>query len=624
MARIPQKKLMVWLGVLIFFGILETIVLLLQVGGQAFEVIRGDLFNVPPSFIAAWIMYLVSKQHSDPMKKMWFWISLSLMFLGLGDILWAYLEIVLKMNPFPSIADLFYVLQPITLIVAFSFVPRKKIQTKREGLKLNIEIAIVMTTLMILAWRIYLADTVLEYGQQYLALILSLVYPIMDVLQLISLSLLMFNGRGNLTKFQFSSLALGLTGMGLFDILFNIQEASNSYQTANPLDLLVTVCVVLFCLAAVSSLLSKNDLVMNDRLASNSKKEMGSNWQTLALVTQVCVFIVFLVNVFRKNDSGINEIGVLTGTGLAVVLALFRQSIELYDNAQLNKSLKTLSLNLEQRVQERTEELNAKTALLQESQAQLVASEKLASLGRVTASVAHEVNTPLAASLYDLSHARELVREYKNSLLAPNVTKDDHLEIANELESVHERIERSLERLGRFIRRVREQSRMSSKDTTDFDARQTLQDSFVHLEYQATQHQVKLELTLPVEPVPIHGDPLRLKQILNELVLTSIQACAGQPDQSLSWVHIVLVSSAKTMHLSVENNGLALTEDVVTSIFEPKFSMLGENSDGLGLSVVHDIVKGHFSGDIALNSQIGIGTRFDISIPKANSVKEIL
>lgn len=620
--RVPHQKLMPWMGVLIFFGILETIVLLFKIGGQAFETLRGDLLNIPPSFIAAWIMYLVSKHHSDPMKKMWFWLAMALVSLALADCVWAYLELVLKIDPFPSIADIFYVLQSVAIITAFSFMPRKRTQTKLEGLKFNLEIGIVMTTLIIVAWRFYLADTILEYEDQYLALALSLIYPLLDVLQLTMLSLLMFNGRGLLNQTQFTCLALGLTGLGLYDILFNIQEASGSYVTGNPLDLLNMVCASLFCIAGISSLQPEGTLNLNNKLNSQSRRRIWSAWRTLAMISQICILIVFLVNVFRKHDQGINEIGLLIGSGLTLLLALFRQSVELRDNSELNKNLRTLSFNLEQRVQERTEELNAKTVLLQESQAQLVASEKLASLGRFTANVAHEVNTPLAASLYDLSHARELVREYKNSLLAPNVTTDDHLEIASELESVHQRIERSLERLGRFIRRVREQSRMSSKDSFDFDARQTLQDSFVHLEYQAFEHQVKLEISLPDAAVLIHGDPLRLKQILNELVLTSIQACSAQSNQTNSWVRIALSSSLETVRLSVENNGLPLDEDVLTSIFEPKFSMLGENSDGLGLSVVHDIVKGHFSGDIDVNSQIGIGTRFDISIPKTNFVKE--
>jgi C4-dicarboxylate-specific signal transduction histidine kinase len=295
-----------------------------------------------------------------------------------------------------------------------------------------------------------------------------------------------------------------------------------------------------------------------------------------------------------------------------------RQSVELRDNWILNRNLKTLSSNLEQRVQERTEELNAKTVLLQESQAQLVASEKLANLGRFTASVAHEVNTPLAASLYDLSHARELVREYKNSILEPNVTKDDHLEIANELEATHQRIESSLERLGRFIRRVREQSRMSSKDSIDFDARQILQDAFVHLEYQAFEHQVKLEISLPTEPVLIHGDPLRLGQVLNELVFRGIQACLKQTEQSTPWVRIALNASHETAILSVEDNGFGIENDALQHFFEPvSANKLGEPSHSLGLSVVHDIVKGHFLGDIQVKSKIEKGTRFEIAIPKS-------
>jgi signal transduction histidine kinase len=620
--RSLHKKFVAWLGLLIFFGLLQAVVLLFGLGGKTFETLRGDLFNIPPSFIAAWIIYLVSKQHSDPMKKMWFWLSMALVSLAVADCLWAYLELVLEIDPFPSVADIFYVLQSVAIIVAFWFIPRQRVRTKREGLKFNLEIGIVMTTLVIVAWRFYLADTVLEYGRQYLALGLSLVYPLLDVLQLIMLSLLMFNGRGRLSQLQFTCLAIGLAGLGFYDVLFNIQEASNSYQTGNPSDLLTMVCAVLFSIAAVSSLQTKPDLVSEDTRTEDARVQIRSSWRTLAMITQICIVIVFLINVFRKYDQAINDIGMLIGASLTLVLALFRQSVELRDNSELNKSLRKLSSNLEERVIERTEELNTKTLQLEQSQAKLLATEKLASLGRFTANVAHEVNTPLAASLYDLSHAKKLVHEYKNSILAPNVTKDDHLEIAGELEAIHQRIETSLERLGRFIRRVREQSRMSSKDSSDFDARQILQDCFVHLEYQAFEHHVKLEISLPDEPVLIHGDPLRLGQILNELVFTGIQACAGQSETEKTWVHIALSVGEETIKLSVENNGLAIDRNVLNNVFEPKFGAQGENSNGLGLSVVHDIVKGHFSGDIQVSSRVGFGTRFEILIPKTKSVKE--
>jgi signal transduction histidine kinase len=618
----PYKKMLVWLGVLVFFSATYVLALLFGIGGTDFKFVRSELLNILPSLVGAWIVYSVSRHHNNPMKAMWFWLSISLLSLGIGDCVWAYLDIILKIDPFPSIADVFYIFQPISIIFAFSFVPREQVRTKREGLKFNLEIAIVLLAFIILAWHFYLADTVLEYGQQYLALVLSLIYPLMDVLQLITLSLLMFNGRGRFTKLQFFNLAIGLAGLSLSDMLFNIQEASNSYVPGSLFDTTGTLFVLLFAIAAVSSLKPSRNPASNSELTNTSRKQMRSTWRSLAIITQICLIIVFIVNAFRKNDQNINEIGVLIGSGIVLMLALLRQSVELSDNSELNKSLRKLSSDLEERVMERTKELNTKTALLQESQAQLVANEKLTNLGRVTASLAHEVNTPLAASLYDLTHAKTLVREYKNSVLSPNVTKDDHLEIASELEATHQRIESSLERLGRFIRRVREQSRMSSKDSTDFDAKQTLRDGFVHLEYQAFEHRVKLELSLPEEPVLIHGDPLRLGQVLNELVFSGIQACSKQSEATTSWIRIALSSSLKTVHLSVEYNGLTLDQDVLTNILEPKFPTLSDHSDGLGLSVLYDIVKGHFLGDIRVHSQIGLGTRFDISIPKANTIQE--
>lgn len=620
-SRPQQQKLMVWFAALLFFSALHALGLLFQVGGETFTTLRGDLLNIPPSFFAAWIIFSVSRTQNGVMKSFWFWLSLALLSLGVADCVWAYLELVLKLDPFPSLADIFYLLQPMAIIAAFSFVPRERTQTKREKLKFNLEISIVMTALLVLAWRVYLANTVLEYGNQYLALLLSLIYPVLDVLQLLSLSLLMFNGRGRLTRVQFTCLALGLAGMAFYDVLFNIQEASSLYITGNPLDLLNMVCAVLFSIAAISSLKPEIEIEQPTFVPAPFWK----SWRTLAAITQIAVVIVFAVNVWRKHDQAINEIGVLIGTGVAVVLALMRQSVELYDNSQLNNDLRTLSSNLEVRVQERTTELNqkalelnAKTLQLEQSQAQVLAIEKLTNLGRFTASVAHEINTPLASSLYDLSYAQKLVLEYKNSILTPTVTTDDHLEIAKELEESHTRMARSLERLGRYIRRVREQSRISLTLAHDFDARLVLRDAFVQLEYQASEHQVKLEIDLPDETIIIHGDPQRLSQVLKELVQTGID-CANTQEQ-ISWVRITLTSSLEEVTLSVQDNGCGFNSEDLSHLFEPMFFHT-DHGDGLGLSVIRDIVQGHFVGDLQIKSQVGQGTQFQVRLPKAKPTK---
>ena len=619
--RAPQKSLMVWLGILLFFSALHAVGLLFQIGGEAYSTLRGDLLNIPPSFLAALIVFMVSRQHTGTSRRMWFWLSLGLFSLGVADCVWAYLELVLKSDPFPSLADAFYVLQPIALLTAFWFAPRDRAPSRLADVKLSVDIAISMTAILLVAWRVYLASTILEYNQQYLALGLSLTYPIMDLLQLTMLFLLVFSGRAKLAGIQVVFLGLGLACFSLVDLLFNIQEATNSYITGSPTDLLSMIGAVLFGLGAIMSLNQATPISTSAKLFNQKIKWLNLN--PVQIITRIAIITVYVVYaVFHSKDS-FNETGALILAGVVIVLALWRQSLELNDNAELNRNLVQLSSSLEQRVQERTAELQAKTVQLEQSRAQLLASEKLANLGRFTAGVAHEVNTPLAASLYDLSHAQKLVLEYKNSILAPSVTGEDHLEIAAELEATHERINSSLERLGRFIRRVREQSRTSTTASYDFDARLVLRDAFVHLEYQALEQHVRLEINLPDEPVMVHGDPQRLGQILNELVLNGIQACPTQPEQNLFWVRIALGSNFENVILSVQDNGLGLGKHDLPHIFEPMYAHKPtEHSGGLGLSVVHDIIKGHFLGDIRVSSQLGQGTRFEVMLPKPQPVKE--
>ncbi len=622
-SRTPQKKLTVWLGVLLVFSALHAVGLVFRVGGESFATLRGDLPNIPPSFFAALIVFMVSRQHIGMHRRMWFWLSVGLFSLGIGDCVWAYLELVLKSDPFPSVADAFYVFQPLAFLIAFWFVPRDRAPSRLADVKLGADIAIAMMAILLVAWRVYLANTILGYDQQYLALGLSLTYPLMDVLQLTALCLLMFSGRGLLPRAQVIYLGLGLACFGLSDLVFNIQEATNSYVTGNPFDLLIVFGAVLLSFGAVLSL--------NQHMPTSSPPDLFQqkikwlNLNPVQVMTRVSIITVFVFYTAFRSNSSFHETGILILAAIVIVLALWRQSLELNDNSELNKSLLRLSSNLEQRVVERTTELNAKnlelqakTIQLEQSQAQLLATEKLVNLGRFTAGIAHEVNTPLAASLYDLSHAQKLVLEYKNSILTPSVTTQDHLEIAHELEATHTRIGSSLERLGRFIRRVREQSRMSTTASHNFDARRVLRDAFVHLEYQALEHHIKLEIDLPDEPVIIHGDPQRLGQVLNELVFSSLQSCQEQPENNNSWVHIAIDPGLNHVLFTVENNGLGLTKDVLPHVFEPIFDNQLNESGGLGLSVVHDIIKGHFLGDIQISSRPEQGTRFMITLPKAD------
>jgi signal transduction histidine kinase len=614
-AREPRKKLAVLLGVLLICSAVYAVGLFFQIGGKAFEPWRSLILNIPPSFLSALIIFMVSREHTGHLRRLWFWLALGLVSFGIGDCVWAYIQLVLKVDPFPSLADAFYLFQPTFFLLAFWFVPRDRAPSRLADAKLGLDIAITLSAILVVAWRAYLANTILEYDKQYLALGLSLIYPIMDLLELTILFLLVFSKRSFLPRTQVIFLACGLILLATFDFFFNIQEAAKLYTPGNPIDLFGMLSSVFFSFAAITSL---NETKPASSATSPFQQRLSwINLSPIQIITRVAIITVYIVFAAFHSSNGFNQTGTLLLTGIVIVLALWRQTLELNDNAELNRNLLLLSSNLEQRVQERTAELSAKTFQLEQSRAQLVANEKLANLGRFTASVAHEVNTPLAASMYDLSHAQELVLEYQKSILSPEVTKDDHLEIAREIQETHARIHNSLERLGRFIRRVREQSRISTGDAHDFDARHTLRDAFVHLEYQAFEHNVKLEIHLPEEAVMIHGDPQRLIQALNELVINSLQTCPKHDQAGQYWVRIVLDPDLNHALLSIETNGDGMTGNSLEQTFEPTFNGKLLESQGLGLSVAHDIIKGHFAGDIQVRSELGRGTRFMITLPKA-------
>src|SRR5262249_21705445 len=112
------------------------------------------------------------------------------------------------------------------------------------------------------------------------------------------------------------------------------------------------------------------------------------------------------------------------------------------------------------------EEVRAAYAQVQEKQASLMRADRLATLGRLTAGIAHEVNTPLGATLNSLNVIHRLAQEYAASIAHPRVTDDDHRQIAQELLRVSEAAAGAARKAAAFINRVRVHGRENRKATT--------------------------------------------------------------------------------------------------------------------------------------------------------------
>lgn len=256
-------------------------------------------------------------------------------------------------------------------------------------------------------------------------------------------------------------------------------------------------------------------------------------------------------------------------------------------------------------------ERRAAVAALEASQARLIASEKLAGLGRLTAGLAHEINTPLAATMTELHGAARLVQEYRDSVGHAQVTDADHLEIAAELNRAVEAAQRNLTRIGDFIRKIRGHTRDTITERVAFDAVKHTENTLSMLAHEARAAKVDLLLEQPRLPVRLHGEPGRLTQIVTNLVVNALHACA--PGSTVTISFEALDGGSAVMR--VQDTGSGIPEDVLPRIFEPMFTTkpVGQGT-GLGLSIIHDIITGHFGGDIQVQTS-GAGTCFTVTFP---------
>ncbi|UBV41478.1 PAS domain S-box protein [Deinococcus taeanensis] len=276
--------------------------------------------------------------------------------------------------------------------------------------------------------------------------------------------------------------------------------------------------------------------------------------------------------------------------------------------ALLTQGGRELLLCVERDITER----RAAEEALKSSQAQLIATEKLAGLGRLTAGLAHEINTPLAATLNELHEATRLVQEYHDSVGHADVTDADHREIARELGGVVEAAQRNLTRIGDFIRKIRGHTRDTVTERRVFDAAAGVEDTLTMLAHEARAARVNLMFEQPRDAVLLRGEPGRLTQVVTNLVVNAIHASPPGADVTVRFGQRGAVRT-----LEVEDTGSGIPEGVVGRIFEPMFTTkpVGQGT-GLGLSIIHDIVTGHFGGEITVNTQVGQGTIFTVTFPE--------
>ena len=277
-------------------------------------------------------------------------------------------------------------------------------------------------------------------------------------------------------------------------------------------------------------------------------------------------------------------------------------------------------------------ELELTVENLKLAQSQLVQSEKMASVGILTAGIAHELNNPInfvSGNVYplqkDLEEVFTILEKYEETIEANQLSEffeeleaqKEELEFSfliKEIFSLLKGIEEGASRSSEIIKGLRSFSRLDDEACQFYDIHEGIDSSLVLLQNQIIDKKVRVHKDYG-EFEGVECFPSKLKQVIMNILTNSLQAM----DAGKGELFIHTVSSAIGIKIIIKDNGRGMSRQVKEHIFEPFYTTkeVGEGT-GLGLSISYGIIEQH-NGNIDVISEPGMGTEFIISLPKTQT-----
>jgi two-component system NtrC family sensor kinase len=357
---------------------------------------------------------------------------------------------------------------------------------------------------------------------------------------------------------------------------------------------------------------------VDEEIAAITQRTLAFAGTTILLLAMILAAIVRrgvvrpvreLVEGTRRVAQGdlAHRIAVRTVDEIGLLAASFNRMTEALGKAQAE--LDALVATLEHRVEERTQELR-------EAQAQLIQTEKLASLGKLSASIAHEINNPLSGIL---TYAKLLSRKFRAG--PPDV---EGVQAALQQLSL---VERETQRCCSIVRNLLDFARQREPSFQPVDLRTAVEEALSLVGHRLSIQNV--EVVREFGPVPtVQADFGQLRQAFVNILMNACEAMPGGGALRVVTREATLPGEAAGRRVSltgktgppvrfaevaISDNGQGIAPEHLSKIFDPFFTTK-EKGTGLGLSVVYGIMEKH-SGKIVVDSRVGQGTTVTLRFP---------
>jgi signal transduction histidine kinase len=248
--------------------------------------------------------------------------------------------------------------------------------------------------------------------------------------------------------------------------------------------------------------------------------------------------------------------------------------------------------------------LENRTRELQETQLQLIQSEKMAALGQLVAGVAHELNTPMGAIHSNTQSARKALERLTG---APD-TASEHAQTLEQLRDLNLVNEAASRRIIEIVSNLRRFARLDESEWKTADLRAGLDETLALVEHQTRG---RIEVVRSYGEVPLVGCyPGQLNQVFMNLIVNAIQAIEGE-----GRIDVECFREGESVVVRVRDTGHGIREEDLSRIFDPGYTTKGVGvGTGLGLSIAYRIVSNH-GGSLRVRSELSKGSEFTLTIP---------
>ncbi|WP_189377962.1 sensor histidine kinase [Thalassotalea profundi] len=333
------------------------------------------------------------------------------------------------------------------------------------------------------------------------------------------------------------------------------------------------------------------------------------------------MFTVIIINLLLMgylNDAeivshSVNGVGISSAILIIIIFGVVFYSIRILgaDLIEANNQLMQQQQVLEIEVKNRTSALEQTIQQFVKAKSDLVEADKMASLGRLVAGVAHEINTPVGVAVTAASLIKDrneqILKSFELGTLARNQLSD-YLNATNQSMEI---LNTNLYRASNLIADFKEVAVLKEDERrTVFDLQTEIINALTCIQQDSEKEHFKIHIDCP-DNINVYQDPEVLTRILINLYTNSIKH--GFESKQEGDITIKVTLTRDIIHLSYQDTGIGLSESAIKKVFEPFYTTKrGQGGTGLGMHIVFNLVTQSLGGEIQYDNTCQTGAKFDI------------